>query len=335
MKKLLLQICLVLSCIFSINQVNAQFDEGIDEFVSWVTSENPSVTVTQNGGEPYVPDGGPGGDLWQGPPPGGGPQGPNGEWIEPETVITNSPPSEPICFTCICRGDCAPQEPLESIEPPIQGPELPPCWPNCGTPGPVSINSTPIPCSGVTVCPNGQTFSTATCGCVGEIIKEKKKPCKGDPTTNPEIAPQKNSGINGGRFGNTRSGGKQNHGGLDIKANFGDPVFAMFDGNVQAISKEFPKAGHIVFQNATVNGENITIQYFHLQESRRFTGPVKAGDIIGYLGKSGNLGKAIQQGSAISHLHIKIKDKNGKTKNPEDFLKTKFDSKGKPTNNCK
>ena len=47
-----------------------------------------------------------------------------------------------------------------------------------------------------------------------------------------------------------------------------------------------------------------------------------------------NLEKAIKQGLSESHLHVKIKDSNGKTVNPEKYLKTKFDSAGNATNNC-
>ena len=163
---------------------------------------------------------------------------------------------------------------------------------------------------------------------------ELAKPCEGDPISNPEIAPQTNSGVNGGRYGYTRSGGNQFHGGLDVKAEYGDPIYAMFDGNASSISQYYNGAGWIVYQTAVIDGESVSIQYFHLQESGRFTGGVQAGDIIGYQGDSGNLDDAIEQGLSESHLHIKMKDSNGNTVNPEDYLKTTFDSEGNPTNNC-
>ncbi len=176
-------------------------------------------------------------------------------------------------------------------------------------------------------------------GCPPGYVKNKEgecveKPCPGDPVKNPEIAPQTNSGINGGRFGNTRTGGRQFHGGLDIKASYGEPVFALFDGQAQSISKYYSSAGNIVYQTAIVNGKTISIQYFHLQKENRFTGAVKAGDIIGYVGDSGNLKRAIEQGLSESHVHIKIKDSGGNLLNPEDYLTTKFDLQGNPINNC-
>ena len=108
----------------------------------------------------------------------------------------------------------------------------------------------------------------------------------------------------------------------------------MFDGNASSISQYYNGAGWIVYQTAVIDGESVSIQYFHLQESGRFTGGVQAGDIIGYQGDSGNLDDAIEQGLSESHLHIKMKDSNGNTVNPEDYLKTTFDSEGNPTNNC-
>ena len=67
-----------------------------------------------------------------------------------------------------------------------------------------------------------------------------KKPCKGDPVPNPEIAPQKNSGIQGGLHDtcarwnkkticrDTR--GRKRHNGVDIKNPQGAPIFAIYDG---------------------------------------------------------------------------------------------------------
>lgn len=179
------------------------------------------------------------------------------------------------------------------------------------------------------VCPPGLIENS-----VGLCV-EDPRPCIGDPIKNPEIAPQTNSGINGGREGFTRSQGKQYHGGLDIKANYGDPIYAMFDGTASVISKLYPKAGYIAYQTAIVNGEQITIQYFHMQESGRASGSIEAGDIIGYLGDSGNLRNGIAGGSCVSHVHIKIKNSSGQVVNPEDYLTTKFDESGESIiSNC-
>lgn len=74
--------------------------------------------------------------------------------------------------------------------------------------------------------------------------------------------------------------------------------------------------------------------YFHLQEQNRVSGNVKAGDIIGYQGDSGNLKGAIEQGQTVSHLHLKTQE-NGDYVNPLNHLKTKIDpNTGRVINPC-
>ena len=162
-------------------------------------------------------------------------------------------------------------------------------------------------------------------------------PCPGDPVPNPEITPQTNSGILGGMFGCTRNGNgclgetlKKYHGGIDLKADYGDPVFATHDGVISLYAQfddEIPTkivgAGYyskLIFEE---NGIEKQVLYFHLQEGNRTFGEVNQGDIIGYLGDSGNLSIAVTQNLAISHLHIKTKE-NGITVNPSSNIKTEF-----------
>ncbi|WP_157730287.1 M23 family metallopeptidase [Tenacibaculum jejuense] len=170
--------------------------------------------------------------------------------------------------------------------------------------------------------------------CVNGKVKDKsgncvEKPCDGDPVVNPEIAPQKNSGTKGGMYGNTRKKKNPNgrgllpkfHGGVDLKNNYGSPVFALYDGTVT--QHWFPKAGYIVAISSVVDGKEVLVQYFHLQEKNRALGKVKKGAIVGYQGDSGNLKGAIQSGFAVSHVHLKIKE-NGKIVDPLNHLKTKI-----------
>jgi murein DD-endopeptidase MepM/ murein hydrolase activator NlpD len=65
--------------------------------------------------------------------------------------------------------------------------------------------------------------------------------------------------------------------------------------------------------------------FFHLQENNRVTGSVKAGDIIGYQGNSGNLKSGIADGYTESHVHIKAQE-NGSNVDPLNYFKTKIDS---------
>lgn len=169
-----------------------------------------------------------------------------------------------------------------------------------------------------------------------------KKPCEGDPVINPEIAPQTNSGIRGGMFGYTRKDKNKNplfHGGLDIKNPENAPIFAMYSGN--AIVKDqkdkngnLVGAGHYIEVHSEINGQNVVLMYFHMQNENRRSGSVNAGDIIGYQGDSGNLKNAINQGLAVSHVHIKAKI-NGQTVDPLSLLTTLIDSEtGQVLNNC-
>ncbi len=169
-----------------------------------------------------------------------------------------------------------------------------------------------------------------------------KKPCEGDPVSNPEIAPQTNSGIRGGMFGYTRKDKNKNpflHNGLDIKNPYGAPIFAMYSGNAIVQDQRDKNgnligAGHYVEIHSQINGQNVTLMYFHMQDENRLNGEINAGDIIGYQGYSGNLGSAIRRGLAISHVHIKAK-KNGQTVDPLEFLATTIDPEtGQILNNC-
>jgi len=168
------------------------------------------------------------------------------------------------------------------------------------------------------------------------------KPCPGDPVPNPEIAPQTNSGMQGGLFGTcTRDSDnsvcapkKRYHGGVDLKNPYGAPVYAMFDGVARKQEQE-GGAGHHVSVSSTVNGKTVRHIYFHLQEGGRASGTVKAGDIIGYQGVSGNLSDALEDNLTVSHVHIKVEE-NGKKVDPLTYLTTKIDpNTGRVTKPCK
>lgn len=183
-------------------------------------------------------------------------------------------------------------------------------------------------------CPNANQVRDRNGQCV-------KKPCDKNPIDNPEIAPQKGaSGKKGGMFGCTRYGGNncsnpdgrnKKHNGIDIKSNYGDPIFATHDGVARLVTQYNKRgtkvigAGHYVEITSIINNETVKILYFHMQEENRKSGEVKAGDIIGYQGYSGNLGDAIKSGGVDSHVHIKVKV-NGIVVNPNEYLGTKFDS---------
>ncbi|MDO5968371.1 M23 family metallopeptidase [Flavivirga aquimarina] len=188
---------------------------------------------------------------------------------------------------------------------------------------------------------------------------DSAKPCsdctRGNPTTgNMQVAKQRNSGIGGGLYGDDHrkklkkgSDGKylkntdgtyklfpKWHRGIDIETDYGDPIYAMFDGTATLAGSNSQDAGYFVVLTSSINGKTVTSMYFHMQNANRKTGSIKAGDIIGYQGDSGNLKKAIKSKSAVSHVHIKIKE-NGVTVNPENYLKASInETTGVITSNC-
>ncbi len=100
-----------------------------------------------------------------------------------------------------------------------------------------------------------------------------KKPCKGDPVPNPEIAPQTNSGIQGGLHDTcarknddyTCEGiiGCKRHNGVDIKNPQGAPIFAIYDGIVSNIRDTFNPGeyrdnsyGNYIILKVVINGVN-------------------------------------------------------------------------------
>lgn len=196
---------------------------------------------------------------------------------------------------------------------------------------------------------NGGSSGESTSPCGADFIINKTtnectpKPCLGDPVSNPEIAPQTNSKVQGGLHNtcarvDPRTScygqiGHRLHDGVDVKNEYGSPIFAMHDGEAK-IKYEQKGAGHHVAVTSVINGDKIVLTYFHLQDTGLKSGKVNAGDIIGYQGDSGNLNKAIKQGYAISHVHVKAK-KNGIMANPLNYFNTKIDSRtGKVLNPC-
>jgi len=162
---------------------------------------------------------------------------------------------------------------------------------------------------------------------------------------NPRIAPQTNSGVDGGRFGPTRTyedGTPKEHKGLDIANDVGDSIFSMYDGKVVSVGNDPEGIGYYVTVQAKVDGIFHTIQYGHLKKSDRPTNgsTISAGDLVGKQGTSGNLKNAIKKDLAEPHTHIIVRERTGSgwnlendysdPENPENIMKTKFDDQGDP-----
>ena len=169
----------------------------------------------------------------------------------------------------------------------------------------------------------------------------------GNPVKYPRIAPQENSGINGGRFGLTRScsGGvcSQFHYGLDVANEVGDPFYAMYSGQVVSVNNvEHKDLGYYVTIQVEIGGSYYLISYGHLEKSGRpLNGSsINVGNIIGNQGLSGNLGEAIFEGwTNQPHTHLQMRKKLpnndwvletgfGEFINPEPLITTQFDNQG-------
>jgi murein DD-endopeptidase MepM/ murein hydrolase activator NlpD len=112
-------------------------------------------------------------------------------------------------------------------------------------------------------------------------------------------------------YGNRRdpfTGGADFHPGLDISADYGEPVHATADGIV-ATAAQNGNYGNLIEID---HGFGITTRYGHLSRFAVRTGDaVHRGDVIGYVGSTGR--------STSAHLHYEIL-LNGKLTNPMKLL---------------
>ena len=215
------------------------------------------------------------------------------------------------------------------------------------------LNSTTNECE--SICKQeGRTYNTITekCDCPLGQVEDKdgncvKKPCKGDPVANVEIAPSK-LGKKGGTFGCTRKEltetcggvrGNKKHDGLDVKAAVNTNTFSMYDGKVSDIRNSFSPGeykdgsyGNYILVTTKINGETVYIKYNHLNEVHVKKGDIiKAGDIIGLNGNTGNANPPDDK--IVPHIHLQVFNTKWGSLNPFNFLTTKFDNQFNPISN--
>jgi len=113
------------------------------------------------------------------------------------------------------------------------------------------------------------------------------------------------------RYGNRRdpfTGGADFHPGLDISADYGEPVRATADGMV-LVAERSGTYGNLVEID---HGYGIVTRYGHLSRFRAATGQqIHRGDVLGYVGSTGR--------STSAHLHYEIL-LNGRITDPMKLL---------------
>ena len=99
-------------------------------------------------------------------------------------------------------------------------------------------------------------------------------------------------------FGDARDGGRRDHHGVDIFAPRGTPVVAAIDGVVSRVDTT-DIGGRVIWLYDSLHGRSL--YYAHLNDWAVTSGQaVKAGDVVGYVGNTGNAR------STPPHLHFGI-----------------------------
>ena len=132
------------------------------------------------------------------------------------------------------------------------------------------------------------------------------------PVSYADEVPIRNDNYGDGSFGASRSGGRS-HKGLDINSPLQSEVTAFKGGGVEIGLQENGMGKYVIIRHA---GDYSTL-YGHLSEiCVRDRERVRQGDVIGYVGKTGNARyKGIEP-----HIHFEIRQ-GGKHLDPLLFLK--------------
>lgn len=140
-------------------------------------------------------------------------------------------------------------------------------------------------------------------------------PAAPDPSTvKMQAFPVQGKCYYGDSFGYTRSGGRT-HLGVDIIAEEGKLLYAAADGKITKLYYDYP---------GSLSGNGIRLStadgtyFFYAHMASLAPGidlgvPVKAGQVVGYVGKTGNAG--------TPHLHLEVHPKGGAAVNPYPLVK--------------
>jgi murein DD-endopeptidase MepM/ murein hydrolase activator NlpD len=110
-------------------------------------------------------------------------------------------------------------------------------------------------------------------------------------------------------FGASSSLWSSRHTGQDFSGSHGDPVRSVGDGRIVSTGWDGAYGQKLVVEH----GDGTVSWYAHLSSYEKTTGRVRAGEVIGRVGSTGN--------STGSHLHLEIRPGNGDPVEPIGWLR--------------